>query len=73
MELIDRRSALVLGAVVAAPVFALPRPAGAAMYGPDEGKEILPGIRQIDLGEWPVSFAAYKKVKVTDYVSYDRR
>ena len=68
MDTLDRRSAFVLGAVVAAPVVALPRPAGAAMYGPDEGKEVLPGVRQIDLGEWPVSFATYKKAKVTDYV-----
>jgi len=69
MELLDRRSAFVLGAAVAAPVFAMPRPAMAAMYGPDDGKEVLPGIRQIDLGKWPVSFATYKSVAVSDYVS----
>jgi hypothetical protein len=68
MDLFDRRSAFVLGAVVAAPIFAQPHPAAAAMYGPDDGKEVLPGIRQIDLGEWPVNFATYKKAKVTDYV-----
>ncbi len=32
-----------------------PCPAAAAsMYGPDAGKEILPGIRQVDLGKWPI-------------------
>jgi hypothetical protein len=68
MEFIDRRSAFVLGAAIAAPVFALPRAAVAAMYGPEDGKEILPGIREIDLGEWPVNFATYKKATVADYV-----
>jgi hypothetical protein len=68
MESLDRRSAFLLSAAGAAPFFALPHPAAAAMYGPDDGTEILPGIRQIDLGEWPVNFATYKKVKVTDYV-----
>lgn len=68
MENFDRRSALVLGVAIAAPAFALPRPAAAAMYGPDEGKEVLPGVREVDMGEWPVSFAAYKRAVVSDYV-----
>jgi len=68
MKNIDRRSALALGVASFAPIFALSRPAAAAMYGPDAGKEILPGIRQVDLGEWPVNFATYKKAVLTDYV-----
>jgi len=70
MEHMTRRSALALGltAAAAAPLAALALPAAAEMYAPDAGKEILPGIREIKLGEWPVSFASYTKVVVTDYV-----
>jgi hypothetical protein len=70
MEQMNRRSAMTLGlAVVAAPpLVGLATPATAEVYGPDAGKEILPGIRQVDLGKWPVSFAAYKTAVVTDYV-----
>jgi hypothetical protein len=68
MEDLDRRSALVLGAAIGVPAFALPRSAAAAMYGPDAGKEVLPGVREVELGKWPVSFATYKSVVVNDYV-----
>jgi hypothetical protein len=70
MEQMNRRAAITLGlAVVAAPpLVGLTTPAAADMYGPEAGKEILPGIRQVDLGKWPVSFAAYKTAVVTDYV-----
>ena len=70
MENMNRRSAMAFGLTVAAatPLVALATPAVAEMYGPDEGKEILPGIRQVELGEWPVSFATYKKAVVNDYI-----
>ena len=68
MEDLDRRSALVLGVAIAVPASVLSRSAAAAMYGPDDGKEILPGIRQVDLRKWPVSFATYKSAVVSDYV-----
>ena len=68
MESLNRRSALFLG-VALAPAMDLSRPAAAAsMYGPDVGKEILPGIRQVDLGKWPIDIGAYKMAVVTDYV-----
>ena len=68
MTSITRRSALALGML--APTLALPQPASAAdMYGPDDGKEILPGIRQIDLGKFPVDFGGYKTSVVTDYTA----
>jgi hypothetical protein len=68
MENLNRRSALFLGAALA-PVIGMPQPAAAAsMYGPDAGKEILPGIREVNLGKWPISLAAYKTAEVTDYV-----
>ncbi len=68
MESLNRRSALVLG-VALAPAIGLSQSAAAAsMYGPDAGKEILPGIRQVDLGKWPINIATYKTAVVTDYV-----
>jgi hypothetical protein len=68
MESLNRRSALFLG-VALAPVIGPSRPAAAAsMYGPDAGKEILPGIRQVDLGKWPINIGTYKTAVVTDYV-----
>ncbi|HEY3144704.1 MAG TPA: hypothetical protein VGJ75_00065 [Dongiaceae bacterium] len=69
MTSITRRSAFALG--MAAPVLALPQQAEAAgdLYGPDAGKEILPGIRQIDLGKFPVGFGGYKSTVVTDYAA----
>ncbi len=68
MERLNRRSALVLG-VALAPTLGLSQSAAAAsMYGPNAGKEILPGIRQVDLGKWPINIATYKTAVVTDYV-----
>jgi hypothetical protein len=68
MEGLNRRSALVLG-VALAPAIGLSQPATAAsMYGPDADKEILPGIRQVNLGKWPINIATYKTAVVTDYI-----
>jgi hypothetical protein len=68
MKSLNRRSALFLS-VALTPAMGLSRPAAAAsMYGPDAGKEILPGIRQVDLGKWPITIGAYKTAVVTDYV-----
>lgn len=67
MEDLDRRSALVFGAtVLALPLMS--RPASAAMYAADAGKEIMPGVREVALGEWPLTLGAYKKAVVADYV-----
>ena len=70
MSDLNRRSALALFSVAtAAPLVGLATPAAAEMYGPNEGKEIMPGTRQVDLGEYPVSIGGYKKAVVTDYVT----
>jgi hypothetical protein len=68
MENIDRRTALALGCAIFAPVALSPGSAKAAMYGKDAGKEIMPGVRQVDLGKWPATFPAYKSIVITDYV-----
>ena len=68
MTSITRRSALALSMV--APALALPKQAAAAdIYGPDAGKEILPGVRQIDLGKFPINFGGFKTAVVTDYAA----
>jgi hypothetical protein len=34
----------------------------------DAGKEIMPGVRQVDLGKWPAQLPTYKSIVITDYV-----
>ena len=40
----------------------------AQAYGPDEGKEIAPGVRVVDLGEREAIIPGYKTVKMLDVV-----
>ena len=68
MENIDRRSALAIGAAFVLPLVSMSRPVFAAMYAPDVGKEAVPGVRQVELGEWPIAIGPYKKAMVNDYV-----
>ncbi len=70
MENMNRRSAMALGLTVAAatPLVALATPAAAAMYGPDDGKELFPGVRAVDLGERESMIGAYKTVSMLDVV-----
>jgi hypothetical protein len=37
-------------------------------YGPNEGKELWPGVRLVELGKVPSEISAYKMVKVVDIV-----
>jgi len=66
MEKMDRRSILGLG--VLASTLALPAMAEAQTYGPTAGKELAPGVRQVDLGERETSISGYKKVRMRDIV-----
>jgi hypothetical protein len=69
MEAINRRSALALGLTTAAtPLIAGATRAAAQTYGPDEGKEIGPGVRVVALGERASAIPAYKMVKLRDVV-----
>jgi quercetin dioxygenase-like cupin family protein len=63
----DRRSVLALGLATAS-AFALPRSAAAETYAPTEGKEIAPGVRQIDLGKRDAVIPGYKTVSMRDMV-----
>ena len=74
MEEINRRSAMALGLATAAatPLFALATPAGAAeivpTYGPNDGEEIAPGVRLVEVGTWDSDMTGIKSVLVLDAV-----
>jgi hypothetical protein len=69
MEDMDRRSALAFGLTAAATsVLVLPASATAQTYGPNEGKELAPGVRQVDLGKRETMIKAYKTVSMRDIV-----
>jgi quercetin dioxygenase-like cupin family protein len=53
---------------LATSAFVLPTAVAAQTYGPDEGKEVGPGVRVVDLGERESIFPAYKMVKLRDVV-----
>ena len=65
MDDLDRRLVLGLGAAASAVV--LPLWAN-AQTGPTAGKELAPGVRQIDHGERDSLIPAYKKVHMRDIV-----
>jgi quercetin dioxygenase-like cupin family protein len=67
MREMGRRSVLVAG-IAAAPALALSRPTAAATYGPKKGKEIAPGVRQVDLGNREAMIPGYKIVSMRDIV-----
>ena len=56
-------------AVTAAPLLAASRSAATERYGSEEGEEILPGVRQIDLEERDAIIPGYTRVELTDYVA----
>jgi quercetin dioxygenase-like cupin family protein len=64
---IDRRSAFAIGLVGISGLF-LPEHAAAQTYGPNEGKELAKGVRQVDLGERESLIPAYNKVRLRDIV-----
>jgi quercetin dioxygenase-like cupin family protein len=69
MEDMNRRSALALGVSLGAvPILALATPAAAATYGPDEGKEVAPGVRIVALSERKSIIPAYTMVNLRDVV-----
>ncbi|TSD84358.1 hypothetical protein FFK22_032925 [Mycobacterium sp. KBS0706] len=69
METINRRSTLALSlAMAATPLITSATPAAAQTYGPNEGKEIGPGVRVVALGERASNIPAYKTVKLRDVV-----
>ena len=68
MEL-HRRSAIALGVTVAAtPIIAFSGTASAAHYAADEGKEMVPGIRLVELGTRDSMIPAFKTIVMFDLV-----
>jgi quercetin dioxygenase-like cupin family protein len=72
-ELMSRRAAVTLGlsAITTAPLFASAtsaKAAGPPNYGPNEGRELSPGRRLVEIGEIPSEMDAYKSIKVVDVV-----
>jgi hypothetical protein len=67
MEHIDRRAALAFGfaTAVAFPALLTPTPASAQRYRPDEGREIAPGVRRIDLTKRASEIPAYATVSTS--------
>ena len=72
MEDINRRSTLTLGlaAAAATPLFIFATPAGAAApaYGPNDGMELSPGVRMVEVGTQESQIDAYKSIKIIDIV-----
>jgi hypothetical protein len=70
MNDLNRRSALALGLATAAatPLLTLARPAAAKEYGPNEGKELYPGVRMVELGAFNSDIPAYKSIFMVDIV-----
>ena len=64
MNDMDRRAALALG--LAAVAYATPEAAEA--HARNEGREIGPGVRQVDLGERESVIPAYKRLRMRDIV-----
>ena len=70
MDDIDRRSALALGLAATAtlPALLTATPAFAQRYRPDEGKEIAPGVRRVDLTKRASELSGYATVSMRDMV-----
>jgi hypothetical protein len=69
LEEVNRRSALALGTTVAAaPLFSLATPAVAQEYGPNDGKELYPGVRLVEIGTRDSDISAYKSIAIVDVV-----
>jgi hypothetical protein len=70
----DRRSALMIGLATAGAALMPAGQASAQPYRPDEGKEIGPGVRAVDVSERDMMHGrdmvlpGYKQIKVTDVV-----
>lgn len=70
MEDRNRRSVLAFGVATVAtvPAFLLPTVASAQRYRPDEGREIAPGVRRVDLTKRASEIPAYATVSMRDIV-----
>ncbi|RWX65088.1 hypothetical protein [Mesorhizobium sp. M2A.F.Ca.ET.039.01.1.1] len=70
MKTMNRRSAIALGvsAATVAPLFATATFAKTKKYGANEGKEIAPGVRVVEVGPGNSDIPAYKSISIVDVV-----
>ncbi len=69
MESINRRTALAAGlSAAAAPLFVPTASAATKAYGPNDGKEVAPGVRVVELGTGNSDIPAYKSIMMVDIV-----
>ena len=68
MEDFDRRSAVVLGLATATATLVTPQVAAAETYGPNDGRERVPGVRQVDISRRESMMPAYKTVSMRDVI-----
>ncbi|MHA6845389.1 hypothetical protein [Ralstonia syzygii] len=70
MNRVNRRSALafVLTSAAASPAFLLPTAAAAERYRVDEGTQLAPGVRRVELSKRPSEIPAYATVSMVDLV-----
>jgi quercetin dioxygenase-like cupin family protein len=69
MDSLNRRSAMALGLTAAAAPLFIAAPARAAKhYGPNEGQEIAPGVRMIEVGTGNSDIPTYKSIQILDVV-----
>ncbi len=69
MNNIDRRSAIALGVATTAALVAAPGTSQAQTHSPTAGKELKPGVRQVDISPpRPSKLPGYKMVSMRDVV-----
>ncbi|MFC7478595.1 cupin domain-containing protein [Dankookia sp. GCM10030260] len=69
MKNIKRRSTFAVGVAAITPALVASQTAAAQTRSPPaEGREILPGVRQVDYGERPSKIEGFKTVKMRDLV-----
>ncbi len=68
MKDLDRRTAVALGLATTAATFAPPHAAAQTTYGPNDGREVAPGVRRVDLSRRESMIPAYKTVSMRDMI-----
>ena len=69
MKGMNRRSTMALGlSAAASPLFISSVSAAAKEYGPNDGKELVPGVRVVELGTFNSDIPAYKSISMVDIV-----
>lgn len=70
MDDVNRRSVLTLGMACAAavPALLIPSTASAERYSADEGEQLAPGVRRIQLSKHAAEIPTYKMVTMVDVV-----